>query len=157
MDVNEQQIGGAHYKNTKYQHRDFVILALEGRYLEGNITKYVTRWRRKNGLEDLRKAVHYLDKLIKEYTYGRVSPLFVGWRNAQHSPRVFCDANQLTLEERMVVTTIAHWGGVDDLERARTILGGMVVTAEAAVAAEGEPGRGYVMQGGPGEPGATPT
>ena len=35
-------------------------------YLEGNIVKYVCRYKHKNGLEDLNKAKAYLDKLIKE-------------------------------------------------------------------------------------------
>lgn len=34
-------------------------------YLEGNIVKYVTRYKLKNGLEDLKKAQHYLNKLIE--------------------------------------------------------------------------------------------
>ena len=34
-------------------------------FFEGNIIKYVTRWRHKNGMEDLLKAKQYLDKLIK--------------------------------------------------------------------------------------------
>jgi hypothetical protein len=34
-------------------------------YLHGNIIKYVSRWTRKNGVEDLRKADWYLQKLIK--------------------------------------------------------------------------------------------
>ena len=34
-------------------------------FFEGNIIKYVTRWRHKNGMEDLLKAKQYLDKLIE--------------------------------------------------------------------------------------------
>tara|TARA_Y100000389_G_C17011368_1_gene294322 strand:- start:30 stop:236 length:207 start_codon:yes stop_codon:yes gene_type:complete len=34
-------------------------------FFEGNVVKYVTRWRHKNGLEDLLKAKQYLDKLIE--------------------------------------------------------------------------------------------
>ena len=33
-------------------------------FFEGNIIKYVTRWRHKNGIEDLYKAKQYLDRLI---------------------------------------------------------------------------------------------
>jgi len=33
-------------------------------FFEGNIVKYVTRWKEKNGVEDLHKAKQYLDKLI---------------------------------------------------------------------------------------------
>lgn len=35
-------------------------------YLEGNIIKYISRWRSKDGLKDLKKAQHYLDKLIHD-------------------------------------------------------------------------------------------
>jgi hypothetical protein len=35
-------------------------------FLEGNIIKYVTRYKDKNGIEDLKKAKWYLDKLIKQ-------------------------------------------------------------------------------------------
>jgi len=34
-------------------------------FFEGNIVKYVTRWKTKNGIEDLKKAKQYLDKLIQ--------------------------------------------------------------------------------------------
>lgn len=34
-------------------------------YLIGNITKYISRWKKKNGVEDLEKARWYLDRLIK--------------------------------------------------------------------------------------------
>ena len=34
-------------------------------FFEGNILKYITRWKHKGGVEDLRKAKAYLDKLIK--------------------------------------------------------------------------------------------
>ena len=34
-------------------------------FFEGNIVKYVTRWKHKNGIEDLKKAKQYLDKLIE--------------------------------------------------------------------------------------------
>lgn len=35
-------------------------------YLNGNVIKYTHRWQDKNGLEDLRKARWYLDRLIQE-------------------------------------------------------------------------------------------
>ena len=34
-------------------------------YLVGNVTKYISRWKKKNGVEDLKKALFYLDQLIK--------------------------------------------------------------------------------------------
>ena len=58
------QVGGAHYKNLKIQPIDYILDNNLG-YCEANIIKYVTRWRDKNGIEDLRKAKHYIDILIE--------------------------------------------------------------------------------------------
>jgi hypothetical protein len=63
LKANETQVGGAHYQLT-VQPWDYIALNNLG-YFEGNIIKYVTRWRGKNGVEDLKKARHYLDKLIE--------------------------------------------------------------------------------------------
>jgi hypothetical protein len=52
-----------HYAGS-YQVWDFVIKIPLG-YLEGNTVKYVTRWRKKDGMKDLEKAMHYLEKLIE--------------------------------------------------------------------------------------------
>lgn len=68
MSANDpgRQVGGIHYQ-MPIQHWDF-ILANDIPYLEAQVIKYVTRWRRKNGLEDLAKAKHYLEKLIEYET-----------------------------------------------------------------------------------------
>ncbi len=60
MDVNEIQIGGDHYRK-QYQHWDLVC-DTNMPYLLGCATKYVARWQYKNGIEDLQKSLHYLQK-----------------------------------------------------------------------------------------------
>jgi hypothetical protein len=62
--ANDRQEGGTHYKQFKYETWD-VILDWGLGYLDGNAVKYLSRWRHKNGLEDLKKARHYIDKLIE--------------------------------------------------------------------------------------------
>ena len=62
--ANEQQVGGAHYAVKTIQPWDFIIANNIG-YLEGNIIKYISRWKDKGGVEDLKKAQHYLQKLIE--------------------------------------------------------------------------------------------
>ncbi len=64
MSANDQQVAGNHYKNQAIQPWDYIVQNNIG-YLEGNIIKYISRWRNKNGVQDLRKARHYLDKLIE--------------------------------------------------------------------------------------------
>jgi hypothetical protein len=62
--ANDTQVGGQHYKTKTIQPWDYIAANQLG-YFEGNIVKYVSRWRDKGGLDDLRKARHYLDKLIE--------------------------------------------------------------------------------------------
>ena len=67
--ANEQQVGGAHYAIKAIQPWDFIIANNIG-YLEGNIIKYISRWKDKGGIEDLKKAQHYLQKLIEVTANG---------------------------------------------------------------------------------------
>lgn len=64
QDSNEIQIGGKHYKKCAIQPWDYV-LANDLDYFQGSIIKYDTRWRDKGGVEDLRKASHFLEKYIE--------------------------------------------------------------------------------------------
>ena len=72
--ANEKQVGGDHYATGGVQHWDYVQEALGGAYFMGNITKYVARHRRKNGLQDLEKALHYLQKAMELYQSERLYP-----------------------------------------------------------------------------------
>ena len=55
-----------HYNQGSIEPIDF-IKSQNMSYIEGNIIKYTTRYKFKNGIEDLKKAQWYLDKLIEEY------------------------------------------------------------------------------------------
>lgn len=61
---NQRQVGGGHYKSMAIEHWDY---AFENNldYFQGQITKYVSRWKTKNGLQDLIKAQHFLEKYIE--------------------------------------------------------------------------------------------
>ncbi len=65
----ETQVGGNHYKSMSIQPVEY-ITANNLSFLEGNVVKYVSRHRTKNGLEDLLKAKHYLDMIIEGYKQG---------------------------------------------------------------------------------------
>jgi hypothetical protein len=58
------QVQGNHYKHLRIQPVEF-IHANGIPYMEGNVIKYVTRWRDKGGVKDLEKAKHYIDLLIE--------------------------------------------------------------------------------------------
>jgi len=71
-EANKTQVAGGHYQ-SKIQHWDFVV-ANDLNYFEGQITKYVTRCRKKNGLQDLEKAQHFLAKYIELVKAGVYAP-----------------------------------------------------------------------------------
>ena len=71
MTANDEQVGGRHYVEKAIQPWDYIIANNMG-YLEGNIIKYVSRYKEKGGVEDLIKAAHYLDKLIEVTRNERV-------------------------------------------------------------------------------------
>lgn len=59
-----KQVGGTHYQ-SKIETWDF-IAANKLDYFQGNVIKYVVRYKDKNGIEDLEKAKHYIEKMITE-------------------------------------------------------------------------------------------
>lgn len=61
--VFSERIAGDHYRTMGIQPAEYAYYNELG-FLEGNIIKYVTRWKKKNGIEDLRKARNYIDLLI---------------------------------------------------------------------------------------------
>jgi len=62
MAANEKQVGGSHYQTKDgYQHWDFVD-DVNMPYFMAQATRYMSRWTKKNGREDLEKALHYVQK-----------------------------------------------------------------------------------------------
>jgi hypothetical protein len=59
----KKQVGGNHYKKYKIQPVEFIIKNNIG-FVEGNIIKYVLRFKEKGGVQDLLKAKHYIELLI---------------------------------------------------------------------------------------------
>jgi len=66
--ATEIQEGGDHYRAMEIQPIEFILANGLG-FCEGNVVKYVSRHKRKNGAEDLRKAIHYC-QLLLESEYG---------------------------------------------------------------------------------------
>jgi hypothetical protein len=64
MSALDIQISGDHYKDMPIQPAQYIHANAMG-YFEGNVVKYVSRWRKKNGIADLEKAKHYIELLIE--------------------------------------------------------------------------------------------
>ena len=64
MSAIDTQVGGDHYKDMLIQPVEFIHR--NGiPFIEGAVIKYMCRWRAKGGIEDLKKARHFLDLLIE--------------------------------------------------------------------------------------------
>jgi hypothetical protein len=59
------QVGGSHYKDMKIQPAQFILANKIG-WGEGCAIGYLSRWRQKGGIDDLRKAKHSIDLVIEE-------------------------------------------------------------------------------------------
>jgi hypothetical protein len=106
----KRQVGGSHYAGTAIQH---VTFCQRNRipWCEANAIKYVLRHRRKNGRQDLEKAMHYLELLIdEEYIRDGANPppypldlaLF------EIAPKDFLNANSVPERERIIVIKILN-------------------------------------------------
>lgn len=62
--VSRQQVGGTHYIDMAIDPWEVIIRNKMG-FFDGNALKYIMRYKGKNGVEDLKKARHYIDKLIE--------------------------------------------------------------------------------------------
>ena len=121
-----EQVGGGHYESD-YQHWDLISYHGVG-YLEGCATKYIVRWRKKDGVEDLKKALHYTKKLYSLHK--------------DHDKRVFkChvpltelykffEANpHLEKLEKEVITALLQWILPSRLGKTIDMIEGMIYAA----------------------------
>ena len=63
--ANDIQIAGDHYKQFKGMEPWDVITGWGLGYLDGTAVKYLARWKHKGGIEDLKKAAHFIQKAIE--------------------------------------------------------------------------------------------
>lgn len=171
--ANDIQVAGTHYR-TSIQHWDFVANRGMG-YFEGQVTKYVTRWRKKNGVQDLQKARHFLAKMI-ELDRAMALPVTIR-RTVAAAPQIaraladvakwaglldrppeqatisvehFAQANDLSPNETRVVALVTEWeGDMRLLQTALTVIDEMLEACERLKVTQvdsGEPGSGYVNQ-----------
>lgn len=122
-DANARQVGGDHYKKP-IQHWDFA--ASNGYdYLLGQVTKYLFRWRDKNGLQDVEKAAHFLQKAGEVFS-SDMAPISIG---------AFLDANNVVGPERTLFLMLHAYHDTNDpvfLIEAQRLMNDVLVLAGGA-------------------------
>ena len=99
MSALNKQVGGDHYKRMAIQPIEF-ITKNELLFNEGNIVKYVCRYKNKNGLEDLEKILQYCDFIEEKGSFGKA--LYAV------PTSVFTSKNNLSHDQYIVVYMTAH-------------------------------------------------
>lgn len=133
-----------HYQST-YMHWDFAI-RIGLNYLEACTTKYVTRWRKKDGTKDLGKADHYLDKLMEVEVAGENIRVRRDNVAVDEELTRFSKANNLDPLESQYMFILCTYQNVQALKNAHQILKRITTKAQ-----EPKPERIYEVYG-PGTP-----
>lgn len=118
MNPNDTQVAGTHYRSS-FQHWDLVVQLKLG-YFEGQVTKYVTRHRSKNGRQDLDKATHFLMKLVSivgasAWTADHKYP-------TEQLLAEYAEANRLLPQEVKVIRFVTGWVTLGHLKIAQHAL-----------------------------------
>lgn len=119
MQANEHQVGGTHYCDTSVQLWDFVYdHGID--WLSGNAIKYILRWRKKHGFEDLNKAIHYTEKLLEKIADCNF-PVSDSVRSPAPVELIeFSVANKLSPDEQYAISLLATWKTEEQVMNART-------------------------------------
>jgi hypothetical protein len=132
-EANKTQVAGDHYKSA-FQHWDYVALAGIA-YLPAQVSKYLVRWQKKNGLQDLKKALHFLDKFIEDE----------GAKYEANMARAvsFCQHNDLKQDEieQYIICSVQNYlsGNLGILQNSRLALAEKVFTLEQKAASFNDP------------------
>lgn len=111
-----RQVGGDHYGGTEWQHWDWVEWNGLG-YQEAMISRYVLRWRKKDGIKDLEKAIHHTEKLMEQYNTIRRRNRAKN-RDDPKSVELF-NIMQTTAGEGVICYRLLDWTTLSDLELIR--------------------------------------
>jgi hypothetical protein len=111
LNALELQIGGSHYKRNAYQPIE-LITKLDCTFIQGCIIKYITRYRLKNGLQDINKCIHYA-ALAKELNNSKT----INTTDIYIEVNKYTEQNNLTIIQRKVIIAALtnSYGDVVDL------------------------------------------
>ena len=140
MSANNKQIAGDHYQ-AYLQHWDLLIeFGYTSEYFIGQATKYISRWRKKNGLVDLRKGLHFVEKLHEVTESEGLGFLQWGYKPqriiddaAEHyRPNLerFFTANGIGVVERHVIVALLFVSTLDGLLEIRDVLEKLIKDTE---------------------------
>ena len=126
MTANSKQIDGSHYnRGERKQHWDIIEEQGIG-YIEGVGSKYIDRWRKKNGVVDLQKTIHYIEKLIELASTIVRKPRSVPDKSVILK---WCEEGGMNIVEASAFINFTCWSSIQDLYTARSKIQYLIETA----------------------------
>ena len=102
MKATDVQIGGNHYKDMVMQPIE-LITALRCSFIQGCIIKYISRYRAKNGVQDIKKCIHYAQLAIQLGDKRRCND-----KTLSLNINKFIIKNKLTILQRRIITQTVY-------------------------------------------------
>ncbi len=124
MNTFVPQVGGDHY-SADYMHWDWAAETQLG-YLEGNASKYVSRWRKKNGVEDLKKALSYVLKLVGCHNQRPLVPAGFRPLRSEALLKKFEISARVEAPDMAIIRALDGWTTVTDLTTVAERLEGLM-------------------------------
>lgn len=98
MKAIESQVGGSHYKDMAFQPIE-LIAALRCSFIQGCIIKYISRYKNKNGAQDIKKCIHYAQLAIELGDKRRCNDKALSMNINKYILK-----NKLTIFQRRIIT-----------------------------------------------------
>lgn len=92
-----KEVGGAHYEALKVQPIELIVKC-NLTFIQGNMLKYISRYKAKNGAQDIRKCIHYAQLAAKYNDKGPVKPVAQAY--------LYCKANNFTTKQKNIIMSI---------------------------------------------------
>ena len=92
-----KEVGGTHYELLKVQPIE-LIMKCDLTFTQGNMLKYISRYKNKNGAEDIKKCIHYAQLATRYGDRKGTKPLAQAY--------MYCKANNLTTKQKNIIVSI---------------------------------------------------
>lgn len=115
MDALKLQVGGCHYKNMPFQPVE-LFAKTRCTAFQSNIWKYISRYKDKNGAQDVRKCIHYAQLAIDLECNGNLGYKKIG------TVRAFCSTNGLNGYQEKIVMAAAFDNYSEVIELSKNLI-----------------------------------
>lgn len=131
MAASDKQVGGDHYKKGgALQHWEMMYLLTGLGYHMGCATKYLTRWRDKNGLQDLEKSRHYAEFILEKIREDGATNPVPDDRATSTLLSQFCNSNKLPSAESVGCDLLMRWRHAEQVEQAIMMIDALIEVAK---------------------------